>query len=196
LFPTPTQNLIGDVQEVLIYSSVSPVQDAAVQQYIAKKYFYPSLILPQLVSAARNATNNTSVLVTFSSVVTAATATNATNYSIGGGVTVSSATMSSASTVTLTTSPINSTQVLTVNGVADWAGNSVALNAHVNISVPNPDLHLTISRQAGQTTIIWGDPSALLQSAAAVLGPWSDIVGATSPYSVTNSANMMFYRLH
>jgi hypothetical protein len=195
LFPTPTQNLIGDVQEVLIYSSVSADQDAAVRQYIAKKYFYPSLIVPHLVSAARDTNVNTSVVVTFSTSVLPNTATNASNYSIAGGVTVSAAAVTGPNTVTLTTSPLTSTQLLTVNGVTDWAGNSISTNSQVTITVPNPDLHLSITTTTGQISITWSNASATLQSASSLQGSWTDVTGATSPYSVTNSGSSKFYRL-
>jgi hypothetical protein len=193
LFPTPTQNLIGDVQEVLIYSSVSPAQDAAVQQYLAQKYFYPSLVVPKLVSAARSATTNNSVVVTFSSSVLPSTATNAANYSIGGGVTVNSVVMTSANTVTLTTSPITATQVLTVNNVTDWAGNAVNANSQVNITVPAPNLNLSVSQSSGQVTIRWSDPTVALQSSTSVKGPYANVTGATSPYTIQVSANDGLY---
>lgn len=196
LFPSPTQNLVGDVQEVLIYSNVSPDQDAAVRQYIAKKYFYPSLVVPQLVSAMRDTNINTSVVVAYSSAVLPDTATNVSNYAISGGVTVNSAVMSGPNTVTLTTSAITSTQLLTVNGVTDWAGNPISANSQVNVTVPNPDLRLSIATLSGQISITWSNTSATLQSAPSLQGFWTNVAGAASPYPVTNSASQMFFRLH
>jgi hypothetical protein len=127
-----TQPLIGDIQEILIYSTVSQAQDAAVKQYIINKYFTPSATVPTLVSASLGL-QNTSVTVVFSEAFSAVTATNASNYSINNGVTVSSATVVNSSTVLLTTSPITTgNPTLTASGISDWAGN---VNASSQIAI-------------------------------------------------------------
>jgi len=182
---------------VLIYSGVSPSQDSAVRDYLASKYFSPSATLPALVSATRSASQNDSVTVVFSTPVSAATATNTSNYAIDQGVTVNSATMVNSSTVTLATSPINAgpTYTLTVNGVSDWAGNAVASNSQIAISgIPAPQI--SIATQGNSVSITWDALSPYkLQSANDVNGPWTDVSGATSPYVTTPSQASQFYRL-
>jgi len=192
-----TQPLVGSVAEVLIYSSVSPAQDAAIQSYLASKYFSPSATLPALVSATRSAAQNTTVTVVFSEPVSTATLTNASNYGIDQGVTVSAATMVNSTTVTLTTSPIYAgpTYTLTVNGVSDWAGNAIAANSQIAITgIPVPVI--SIAPQGSSVSITWDAVAPYkLQSAANVNGPWSDVAGAASPYVVAPSQASQFYRL-
>ncbi|MCL5098347.1 MAG: immunoglobulin domain-containing protein [Candidatus Omnitrophica bacterium] len=135
LFPTPTQTLVGDIAEILVYSNVSPDQDAAVRAYLAAKYFSPSTVLPRLASAILNATNDTIVTVIFSEAVSAITATDASHYAIDHGVSVSAAMLVDPTTVTLTTSAVTGpTATLTVNGITDWAGNAIAWNSQIAIS--------------------------------------------------------------
>ncbi|HXG48570.1 MAG TPA: LamG-like jellyroll fold domain-containing protein [Methylomirabilota bacterium] len=52
---------------------------------------------------------------------------------------------------------------------------------------------ITVSRQGANTIVRWtgGVP---LESAPAVTGPWSEVVGATSPYTVPASSNQRFFR--
>ena len=137
LFPGGTQNLVGDISEILVYTSVSPAQDTAVQNYLISKYFTPAASGPGLVSATVSINQNTEVTVVFSSAVTPGTAANASKYAINHGVTVSAATVVNATTVRLTTSPINwgPTYTLTATGVTDWAGN--AATTPVTIAVPS-----------------------------------------------------------
>src|SRR6266404_3798797 len=143
LFPTPTQNLFGDVAEVLIYSSVSAAQDTAVQNYLIKKYFTPSTTPPALVSATGTISlPDTNVTVVFSAAVTPATATNASNYGINHGVTVSAASVVNGTTVRLTTSAISpgTSYTLSADGVTDWAGNSP--NNQITITLPGDVVRL------------------------------------------------------
>lgn len=188
------QPLVGDIEEVLIYSNVSPGQDAAVQNYLTSKYFTPSATLPTLVSATLSATQNTSVTVEFSEPLNPTTATNISNYTISGGVTVTGATMINSSTVVLTTSAIaGGTYALTVNGVSDWAGNSIAANSQISIGdVPAPKLNITL--EGSSISISWIGTGYNLQSAATLQGPWSN-VSSTSPYVTTPSSKQQFYRL-
>jgi hypothetical protein len=53
---------------------------------------------------------------------------------------------------------------------------------------------LSIARQNNQVVISWTG-TATLQSADSVLGPWTDIRGATSGQAIAPSAARMFYRL-
>lgn len=57
--------------------------------------------------------------------------------------------------------------------------------------LPVPEVTLS----GGNATITWVGNTSILQSAPTVLGPWTDIVGATSPYSVTPSAAQAYFRL-
>jgi hypothetical protein len=199
LFPaSPTQPLVGDIQEILIYSSVSQAQDAAVKQYIINKYFTPSVMVPSLISATRDSTIQTIVTVALSEQVTLNSATNITNYSINNGVTVSNVSVLDATHVVLTTSPMTygPDYLLTVNGLQDWVGNTIVANSQITITVPVPQsLHVDIANLSGQITLTWSNASATLQSSSVVQGPWSNVTGATSPYTVTNSIGNAFFRL-
>lgn len=128
------QALVGNIAEVLIYSDVTPAQDAAVQQYIGSKYFGPGGALPTLVAAYNDATNK--VRVRFSDPLDATSATTATNYSINGGVTVSSATLINSTLVELDTTALtpNQAYTLTVNNVKNWAANAVAPNSQIQLT--------------------------------------------------------------
>ena len=56
---------------------------------------------------------------------------------------------------------------------------------------------LQISRSANALSISWtGTATGLkLQSASDVQGPWTDVIGATNPYTTTPSAARMFFRV-
>jgi hypothetical protein len=55
--------------------------------------------------------------------------------------------------------------------------------------VPTPTL--AIGRQAGNVVITY---TGTLQSADQINGPWTDVAGASSPYSTTPSAAQRYYR--
>jgi hypothetical protein len=84
---------------------------------------------PTIVSTAGNATFDT-ITVTFSEPVADPAATVAANYTLSGGITVSSVTRVNPSTVRLTTSrqAEDTAYTLTVQNVRDNAGNVVAAN--------------------------------------------------------------------
>jgi hypothetical protein len=46
----------------------------------------------------------------------------------------------------------------------------------------------------GQTVVTWSDPTVTLQSATAVLGPYTDLIGVTSPYTNSSPSATVFYR--
>ena len=46
----------------------------------------------------------------------------------------------------------------------------------------------------GATVLTWGDTSAVLQSASSLLGPWTDLTGVTSPYTVVPAAAQQYFR--
>jgi hypothetical protein len=190
------QPLYGDIAEMLIYTNVTPSEDAAIRQYIATKYFTPSLNVPALVSAARDPNIQTSVSVVFSQPINPATATNAANYVINPGVSVSSAALVNPTNVVLTTSAIaaGQTYTLTVNGVTDWAGNSIAANSTAQFTVTQSNQHLYIGAQGGQVSVTWSNTSAALEGAGSLLGPWTNIT-ATSPLLITNATGNGFFRL-
>jgi len=54
---------------------------------------------------------------------------------------------------------------------------------------------LGIENQAGQSTLTWTDATAILQSSSQVAGPWSNVIGAKSPYSIIPSGGQLFFRL-
>jgi hypothetical protein len=136
------QNLNGDIAEIILYSSVSASQRAAVDDYLGAKYF-GGAVLPTLVSAQRDLFQATSVVVEFSEPVSAATATNTGNYSITPGIVISGAILgANGTTVTLTTTtPLSSSvsYTLTVNNVQDAGGNVIAPSSQLAVLVPlNP----------------------------------------------------------
>lgn len=53
---------------------------------------------------------------------------------------------------------------------------------------------LSIVRTGNNVTINWTPTDAVLQSASVVTGPYSDVVGATSPYTTTASAAQQYFR--
>ena len=106
---------------------------------------YPTLLTvdavpPALISATRDLLSSTVVTVRFSKPLNTSTATNANAYAINNGVVVSSASLNSDGvTVRLTTSPVSAivTNVLTVNGVQDLVGNSIAADSKIVVLVPS-----------------------------------------------------------
>ncbi len=53
--------------------------------------------------------------------------------------------------------------------------------------------HLTVAKSGGQQQITW--PVGTLQSATLVQGPYTNVSGATSPFTITNSGPQKFYRV-
>jgi len=51
-----------------------------------------------------------------------------------------------------------------------------------------------IQSLGGKTVVTWSDPSLVIQSSANLLGPYSDLLGATSPYTNTSPNTILFYR--
>ena len=95
-------------------------------------------IPPTVVSALRSFSSDTKVLVSFSEPVSSGTATTVGNYKINNGVSVSAAKLSANGLVVeLTTSTIakGSKNQLTVSGVQDVHGNTIAANSAVDVGV-------------------------------------------------------------
>ena len=105
-----------------------------------------------------------------------------------------------SSSVTVTSSPPSGTifrrdTTNTVIAVAtDGSGNTSTCSFLV--IVRKPTLSIAISRSGFPVTVIitWLD-GGILQQADSVLGPWTDVPLATSPYTVVASASQKFYRL-
>jgi hypothetical protein len=57
----------------------------------------------------------------------------------------------------------------------------------------NPPVVLSLQPSGNGFTLVW--PGGTLQSATNVNGTWFEVPGATSPYPVTPSAAMQFYRV-
>jgi hypothetical protein len=53
----------------------------------------------------------------------------------------------------------------------------------------------SVSLQGGNVVITWDEAGATLQSADAVTGPWNNVAGATSPYSIPASGTQKYFRL-
>jgi hypothetical protein len=83
--------------------------------------------------------------------------------------------------------PVGTTTVLCT--ATDAAGNSGTCSFPVIVkdivAVPGP----------GGLTIAWAVPGAALESAPSVTGPWSEVSGAISPYTVLAAGEGTFYRL-
>jgi hypothetical protein len=56
-------------------------------------------------------------------------------------------------------------------------------------------LVLTATRQGNQLILSWSDARAVLQSAPAVTGPYTDVPGASSPYTVPLTGSQQYFRL-
>jgi len=46
----------------------------------------------------------------------------------------------------------------------------------------------------GQPVVAWADTAVTLQSATNLVGPYTDVKGATSPYTVPGGQNIQFFR--
>jgi hypothetical protein len=54
---------------------------------------------------------------------------------------------------------------------------------------------LVIGITGGHVQVSWNNPSATLQSAPAVAGPWTSLTGTNSPYNVLSPTNHTYFRL-
>ena len=100
----------------------------------------------------------TTVQVNFSKPVSAATATNATHYTIGAGIQVLAATQTAPAQVTLTTTPqvVGQTYTLSVSGVRDTAAaaNLIAPGSTANFTTPPSTMILAAQNRAAG--VEWG----------------------------------------
>lgn len=104
----------------------------------------------------------------------------------------------SCSSVTVTSTPpsgtfFNRDTTNTVTAIAtDACGNTNSCSFQV--VVRKPTLTIAIGGTPGTVTISWAD-GGILQDASSVLGPWTDLPLAASPYTITASGTQAFYRL-
>ena len=139
-------------------------------------------VAPVLTAAKRVYLDNTRLLVSFSKALGSASATNKSNYSLGGGVTVTQVTQGSdPNTVILTTSPIaaGASVVLTVNGVQDLVGNPVAADSHVTVVVPGAEV-----RPPTANLLCWlaADFGVTTDENQTITG-WNDLATNDSPHN-------------
>ena len=129
---------------------------------------------PKVLSAARKFSNR-EVTVQFDEPMLLSSATNASNYSVGGGITISNARVGLApNTIVLATSPLqtNNAYTLTVNNVRD-ALNSVAVATNSQVPIGS-ELALWLRADAGVTSDFdgyvsaWADQSGHSNSAQQV----------------------------
>lgn len=71
-------------------------------------------------------------------------------------------------------------------------GGCSSILANTSVTV-NPPANLAIQSASGSVILSW--PAGMLQSATNLLGPWNEIVGATSPRTNPLSLSQEFYRL-
>lgn len=138
---------------------------------------------PTLVLAKRAFLNDRQVIILFSEMLAANAATQANNYSINGGITVSQALMGSSSNmVLLTTSQIPAGQALTltVNGVQDLVGNAVAPNTQIRLWAPSSDIR---PPTAGLMCWIAADSGVSPAEDLTVTG-WTDLAGGDYPHDL------------
>jgi hypothetical protein len=62
-----------------------------------------------------------------------------------------------------------------------------------SVSFVSAPVRITIQTSGNQVQLIWA--GGLLQSADVVTGPYTDVVGATSPFNVSPTAARKFYRV-
>ncbi|HEV2328260.1 MAG TPA: hypothetical protein VGY56_05660, partial [Verrucomicrobiae bacterium] len=56
-----------------------------------------------------------------------------------------------------------------------------------------PNINVAISGSGTSVTITW-PAGGTLQSATNLAGPWADVLGATSPYTIVPTGPQVFYR--
>lgn len=140
-------NLPGATQSLLVFSNASFLADngkvfrcvvsnasGSVTSSPATLTVIADITPPSLVSAINQ--DQTHITIDFSEPVEIASATNSTNYSVNGGITVQSASLVSANTVSLTVTSLtfSNNYTVTVNNVRDRASipNTIAINSQIS----------------------------------------------------------------
>jgi hypothetical protein len=128
------------------------------------------------LSSAQTAAPGTIVTVGFAAPFSAATATNASNYTINNGVTVSSVAQLSPDRVELVTSPISAGKAytLTLNGVTDSAGNPFPANSQISIVVFGAAIGIHFDSDGAGGTMLPGDSAGVIETTN-----WNQVAGAT-----------------
>lgn len=143
-------------------------------------------ILPLSISNT-TANSATQVVVAFKQEATQLTAEQTANYSIDNGITVSNASRTSSSEVTLTTSALpNNNYQLTVNNVEDAASNTAAANLTSNFSFVTP-LAIESVTVLDENSIEVDFNLNLEQTSAETLGNYSIDNGLGNPSNATLS---------
>lgn len=153
-------------------------------------------VVPPWLAGASGMANLTQVVVSFSvghcgspfNVLYPEYATNIANYQLSGGLNVSNVQLSCTGTnVILTTSrqTPSVSYTVTVSGVTDIFGNGIQDGSQTTFTAlaqtPVPPYMVRLVSVNGVMVVEWaGD--GMLQGAANPDGPWSDIIGALSPY--------------
>ena len=73
-----------------------------------------------------------------------------------------------------------------LHGEAPFNGAQLVLTVHPTLAIQVSGTTVTIS---------WSPAGGTLQSAMSVAGPYTDVVGATSPYVTTSSGTQQFFRV-
>jgi hypothetical protein len=124
--------------------------------------------------------------------VSANAGNTATNVALGSPVTADNCSVASVGNNAPAAYPLGANSVIWT--VTDGSGNTAACVQSVTVvSASVPPGTPAISSPGGAVTITW--VSGVLQQADDVLGPYSDVPGATSPWPVGGSAPQKFYRV-
>jgi hypothetical protein len=140
-------------------------------------------VAPTLVSAKREYLDANQVLVVFSKPLMAGTATQADNYTLNNGVSISQAVMGpNAKTVILTAAQDLTSQglMLTVKGVQDLVGNTVPADSQVAVAIP-----ASSARPPADNLLCWvAADSGVSADANQVVVDWSDLAKSDAPHNL------------
>lgn len=114
------------------------------------------------------------------------------SWSLNGFLLGGPTNISGGGTTTLT---INSAGPEDAGTYQMFAGNHCGLTASDPITLTVSAGTLVIGIVGSHVQVSWNNPSATLQSAPAVTGPWSSLVGTNSPYNVLSPTNHTYFRL-
>jgi len=164
---------------------------------------------PNLVYARGDATMSRVILAFNSETCPTKLNTNSaesvSNYTVSGGVVISNATLVQGTNVVLNTSGLTpgTIYVVTATNIADGGGipnighGTAQFQAWVQRpgSVPGTFVppQLVIERQTSTAKIFW-PPGGVLQSASDVIGPWTDILNAANPHTISATNSSRFFR--
>ncbi|MEE2615073.1 MAG: hypothetical protein VYC62_05710, partial [Verrucomicrobiota bacterium] len=109
--------------------------------------------------------------------------------SLGGSSSLTASGGSASSLEWLNVAPMG--MKFLINGDADQ---SIAAYIPPNAILEVKPSKMNVSMQDGKVIISWTE-SGILQESDNVNGPWSDVVGKSSPYSITPNSKSMLYRL-